>query len=119
MIDNKIKFYLEKAPWDRGINIHIGHLTEQGWATSHPINFEYKELGISSLPALSIDFAESQQLIDALWHCGLRPSEGSGSAGALAATQRHLDDMRKLVFELTIKKGGRNENKSKSSFVGS
>jgi hypothetical protein len=33
-----------------------------------------------------------------LWNCGLRPTEGSGSAGSLAATQRHLDDMRTVAF---------------------
>jgi hypothetical protein len=31
--------------------------------------------------------------------CGLRPSEGTGSAGALAATERHLKDMQRLVFK--------------------
>jgi len=36
--------------------------------------------------------------MDELWQCGLRPSEGSGSAGSLAATERHLADMRKLAF---------------------
>jgi hypothetical protein len=41
-----------------------------------------------------------QRLMDELWNIGYRPSEGSGSAGALAATQRHLDDMRKLAFDL-------------------
>lgn len=41
----------------------------------------------------------AQELMDSLWQCGLRPSEGAGSAGALAATQRHLDDMRALVFK--------------------
>lgn len=41
----------------------------------------------------------AQELMDDLWRCGLRPSEGSGSAGALAATQRHLEDMRTLVFQ--------------------
>jgi hypothetical protein len=44
--------------------------------------------------------AESaQELMDDLWRCGLRPSEGGGSAGSLAATQRHLEDMRTLVFQ--------------------
>ena len=42
-------------------------------------------------------------LMDDLWQCGLRPSEGTGSAGALAATQKHLDDMRKLVFQDFVK----------------
>ncbi len=50
-------------------------------------------------PTMSLEQESAQQLMDQLWHCGLRPSEGSGSAGSLAATERHLEDMRKLVFE--------------------
>lgn len=50
-------------------------------------------------PTFSINQNEAQALIDELWQCGLRPSEGTGSAGALAATQKHLDDMRTLVFK--------------------
>ncbi len=49
-------------------------------------------------PLIRITTDEAQQMMDSLWDCGLRPSEGSGSAGSLAATQRHLDDMRTLVF---------------------
>jgi hypothetical protein len=41
----------------------------------------------------------AQELMDDLWQCGVRPSEGSGSAGSLAATERHLHDMRALVFK--------------------
>lgn len=52
-----------------------------------------------------IGFDAAQRLMDDLWSCGLRPTEGAGSAGALAATQKHLDDMRKLVFE-TLKVTG-------------
>lgn len=43
---------------------------------------------------------EAQYLMNALWDVGFRPSEGTGSAGAMAATQKHLEDMRKLVFKL-------------------
>ncbi len=50
-------------------------------------------------PMVTIDPQAAQGLMDSLWDCGLRPSEGSGSAGALAATQRHLEDMRRLVFK--------------------
>lgn len=42
----------------------------------------------------------AQELMDALWQCGLRPSEGTGSAGALKATQDNLDDMRKFANRL-------------------
>lgn len=50
-------------------------------------------------PTFHLSYEEAQQLMDDLWQCGLRPSEGTGSAGALAATQKHLEDMRKLVFK--------------------
>lgn len=32
----------------------------------------------------------AQLLMDDLWRCGIRPSEGAGSAGHAAATERHL-----------------------------
>lgn len=49
-------------------------------------------------PFLHIDSHEAQQLMDDLWDCGLRPSEGSGSAGQLRATQEHLSDMKTIAF---------------------
>lgn len=50
-------------------------------------------------PVTTLSPTAAQQLIDDLWDCGLRPSEGSGSAGQLAAVERHLEDMRTLVFK--------------------
>lgn len=47
-----------------------------------------------------LDLEAAQYLMDSLWRCGLRPTEGTGSAGALAATESHLKDMRDLVFRL-------------------
>jgi hypothetical protein len=46
-------------------------------------------------------------LIDALWTAGLRPTEGHGSTGQLAATERHLEDMRALAFKLDMPKTNR------------
>lgn len=53
--------------------------------------------GIAPAPMLTLRPEEAQTLMDQLWDCGLRPSEGTGSAGALAATQSHLNDMRRIV----------------------
>lgn len=49
-------------------------------------------------PCHRLDPNGAQRLMDDLWAAGVRPTEGSGSAGALAATQKHLEDMRTLVF---------------------
>lgn len=42
---------------------------------------------------------EAQQLMDLLYEAGIRPTTAAGSAGQLAATQAHLEDMRQLVFK--------------------
>lgn len=48
-------------------------------------------------PPITLTKQDAQTLMNDLWDCGLRPDEGSGSAGSLAATERHLADMRKIV----------------------
>jgi hypothetical protein len=51
---------------------------------------------------------DAQVLIDDLWRAGLRPTEGSGSAGSLAATERHLKEISGLLHQvLPIALGGR------------
>lgn len=55
--------------------------------------------GVSTEPTIRFEAEEAQSLMDELWRAGLRPTEGRGSAGSLAATERHLEDMRALVFK--------------------
>jgi hypothetical protein len=59
---------------------------------------EKTEEGDSANPFLKLTNDEAQRLMDELWNCGLRPSEGTGSAGSLAATERHLADMKQIAF---------------------
>lgn len=63
--------------------------TEQQWAPM--------EENTQTRPSLFLDKDEAQQLMDELWRIGARPTEGSGSAGSLAATERHLRDMQAIV----------------------
>lgn len=50
-------------------------------------------------PFVAMADEQAQQFMDELWRVGFRPTEGTGSAGALAAVQKHLEDMRTLVFQ--------------------
>ena len=63
-------------------------------------DFEEARLGTMPESTFSIDATAAQVLMDDLWGCGIRPSEGASSAGAMLATQNHLKDMRRLVFSL-------------------
>lgn len=73
-----------------------------GWLwVAHPLTISNQSSdpgGARRDPTFSLMKDQAQQFIDALWSAGLRPSEGSGSAGSLAATERHLADMRKIAF---------------------
>lgn len=50
-------------------------------------------------PTFKLSPEATQRLMDGLWKEGFRPTEGTGSAGSLKATQEHLNDMRRIVFK--------------------
>ena len=98
-----IKIHAQRAPWNNSIEFlaiqKIDNMTSIGLPLTMQEIPKDKEYSIDPTPpTFRLDYDEAQYLMDELWNCGLRPSEGTGSAGALAATQRHLEDMRALVF---------------------
>jgi len=64
---------------------------------SRPMVFESTEDTEYAAPAISMSSKMAQDLMDELWRAGLRPADGTGSSGQLAATERHLDDMRAIA----------------------
>lgn len=106
----RIKFYAERQPWRQGVSIHAAVKNENGeFSVAQPVVMTTTKAGELNQPFMVLETEEAQLLMDELWHCGLRPSEGTGSAGSLAATERHLEDMRRLVFKKDfqqIRKGG-------------
>ena len=89
-----MKFYAQRQVIADVIDLHL--LDDDNIAIN--ITFTRREPAALAQPLLQLEMAEAQRLMDVLWDCGLRPSEGSGSAGSLAATERHLADMRALAF---------------------
>jgi hypothetical protein len=86
--------------WGNGVSINMGHPDQYGnMMIAQPVVFKTHPPGASiPIPMLRLQGEEAQLLMDELWNVGVRPSEGSGSAGQLAATQKHLDDMREMAF---------------------
>ena len=94
---DRVEVYATYEMWRRGVEFRLyerkanKHAAEIVWA-------DYEE-GTRTEPLLVFDGTQAQKLMDQLWDCGIRPTAGAGSAGAMAATERHLEDMRRLVFE--------------------
>lgn len=104
----EIEFYAQNTNWYDRIELFGRARSTDGKMTM------FEAIVLESLPAdeaaamraepfVVIDRVEAQTLMDTLWDCGLRPSEGMGSAGQLAAVKNHLEDMRRLVFEESVK----------------
>ena len=89
---------VQNAPWYDGIEILITETTNGRRSVAKTVTLEEMKPGEYCEPTMSIKHKEAQQLIDELWQAGLRPTEGTGSAGSLKATERHLEDMRKIAF---------------------
>jgi hypothetical protein len=89
----------ELKPWGRQIDLYYGRYEGETFRAASPVEFVEQREDHRVEPFMSLHLTAAQELMDELWRCGLRPSEGSGSAGSLAATERHLADMRRLVFK--------------------
>jgi len=85
--------------WADSVSLRIGIERQNEHDIAQPIVFSRQKSGLAIEPCLTLKTAEAQQLMDELWLCGLRPTEGTGSAGAYAAQGKHLEDMRQLVFK--------------------
>lgn len=100
-MNNILEVHVNPNPIANQIDFYIRE--NDAWVVD--MTLETKDEGSRKPKAFSLNTLEAQALMDRLWSAGLRPSEGSGSAGALAATERHLADMRKLVFPPETKIG--------------
>lgn len=98
---NSLKTRIDRAVWDNSVHLWFYERHESGGiSVSSNLTMQTIPVGqqITAEP-IRLEQVAAQELMDQLWQAGLRPSEGSGGAGSLAATERHLADMRALVFK--------------------
>lgn len=101
-----IEFMARREDWNYGVSIYMRQVIHGvGSRYAEKISMIERKPGELAEPMLNIDIQAAQQLMDELWKCGLRPSEGTGSAGSLAATERHLKDMQSIAMGLLKKHG--------------
>jgi hypothetical protein len=98
-------FREERFGYHERIDVYVQHETRRNgiakWAyLREPTfkQFEEADLGVNRAPSFRLFQDEAQALMDSLWDCGVRPTAGHGSAGQMAATEKHLEDMRKIAF---------------------
>jgi hypothetical protein len=103
-MNSNVKFYARRSdPFGDGIDVVgvIPSIGESPGALLQPTQVvaRTRDTHYEPHPWVTLDRDSAQRLMDELWSVGLRPSEGTGSAGALAATERHLQDMRTIALQ--------------------
>lgn len=98
----KLQIRANRPMWSDDIQLAIIATSHDGnKAVADPLTMRRIEPGQHiGEPTIRLHLEDAQLLMDELWGVGLRPAEGKGSAGQLEATRAHLEDMRRLVFEV-------------------
>lgn len=96
------RFNAQIPPFDTMVELRMIHRDESGNTSAaqsvQMVARDHKSGPVD--PFLRLELSEAQELMDALWTAGLRPTEGRGSAGAMDATQKHLADLQRVAFTL-------------------
>lgn len=96
----KYQFHAERSIYSRGIKLHMADVSGRQLAVATNITFQAtEENAVREQPLIDLQPEDAQQLMDELYHVGIRPSQAAGSAGQLDAVKYHLEDMRTLVLK--------------------
>ena len=113
MNSNTIEIFTQLSPWSKSVEFCVVSRDGEQFYKAEPLIMKETSPDLIAEPLFTLSHKAVQSLIDDLWRCGYRPSEGSGSAGQLRATQNHLNDMRKLVFSAESRRDAENGEKVK------
>ena len=106
MIEN-LRIQVQSAPWYSGFEMLVGGRRADGRMVAGELTMHTQEQDAMIVePTIRFDQKVAQELMDSLWYCGVRPSDGTGSTGQLAATEKHLEDARlqNQAFSTTLLK---------------
>ena len=100
MKKNRLEVRAERDIMRQGVSLYFFHYTPADTIVlAEPMIMSEVDEGVACRPTMTMQHEDAQLLMDELWRCGLRPTEGTGSAGAMAAVEKHLADMRKIAFK--------------------
>lgn len=110
---SRTRIRVEENFYQNKINFYLRIETANSISFAQPITIntfpreEVEAVAMNPLLQLEPDDKQClQELMDDLWHIGIRPTEGKAGDSVVNALKDHLSDMRKIAFsELEIDNG--------------
>lgn len=88
------------APWLNSIEIAAFGKLSNGDTKAAVVQWQTISEAAELPTLLALSISQAQVLMDDLWNAGIRPTEGAGTAGAMRAAERHIEDLRTIAFRL-------------------
>ena len=96
-----------REPWlCDAVTVHVAQISNRDGVRTVslglPMQFRVlteKDMARQQEESFRLSPSDAQQFMDELWRAGIRPTAGAGSVGQLAATEKHLEDLRKIAFK--------------------
>jgi hypothetical protein len=88
--------------FDSAVHVKVAVFHGERIGLVQPVVYKMLEPGEHTFdqePTFRLRKEDLQQWMDEMWRIGIRPTQGHGSTGQLAATERHLTDMRAIAFK--------------------
>jgi hypothetical protein len=108
MHSRNLKMLIHRDPWQKDYGVLlVADRPDGSHDISTSITMEHvpleKQGMCMTVPTFHLSPDHAQQLFEELWKAGIRPLDGSGNPGHIGALERHLHDMRALVFKTDVK----------------
>lgn len=95
-----LKISAMRLAWDETIQLAI--MTADRKNYMFEARFQKREDGVAipSEALMRMEIRDAQSLMDELWDCGIRPTSGAGSAGAMTMAQEQIKSLRDEISHL-------------------
>ena len=98
-MENTIVVIPQLKPFNQGVEFAL--FIDGPKHSSQAVSIEFKNMEPfeeCKEPLFATTVQQTQDLMNALWQLGFRPTNEIGYEGQLEAVKKHLEDMRTLVF---------------------
>ena len=99
MLNSGDRVRAQALPWHGGVELVAYQRFQDGEKKVATVQWETLSENELMRPTLTMRMEQAQILMDDLWHAGVRPTEGAGSAGAMRAAEHHIADLRRVAFK--------------------